>query len=113
MEKRIRVLGWVGAALGAASAVYALTPPSDSDGPVKLLACVVSASGMLEAEIDNSADKTMRCDIRCGYELGEHRFSHTFNLSIPARFQGRLGRFDTHNARPGNYSGDVGNCDTP
>jgi hypothetical protein len=37
-------------------------------------------------------------------------FSHSFDVTIRARFHGRIGRFDTNNARAGNYSGDLGNC---
>jgi hypothetical protein len=107
--------GWafLVATLAGASAAVAITPPSSSDGPVKLLACVVSPAGILEAEVASSADETLRCDISCGYELGEHRFTHTFSVSIRSRFQGRVGRFDTNNARPGNYSGEVSNCAKP
>jgi hypothetical protein len=88
----------------------ALTPPSDSDGPIRLLNCVVSAGGILEAEVSSQADEAMSCNLSCHYELGEHRFSHWFEVSIPARFSGRVGRFDTNGARPGNYPGDVGSC---
>jgi hypothetical protein len=92
------------------SALHALTPPSSSDGPIKLLTCVVTPSGILEAEVDSSSDDSMNCNIRCGYELGERMFSHSFNVTIPARFNGRVGRFNTSNAKAGNYSGDVGTC---
>jgi hypothetical protein len=96
--------------LASQSTVYGLTPPSDSDGPIKLLTCVVTETGVLEAEVDSQADDAMMCNIRCNYELGERMFSHTFSVTIPARFHGRIGRFDTSNARAGNYSGDVGTC---
>jgi len=33
--------------------VSGLNPPSDSDGPVRLLSCVVSPNGMLEAEVES------------------------------------------------------------
>ena len=98
------------AILAIASAIHALTPPSASDGPVKLLACVVTSAGILEAAVDSQSDDAMSCDIRCNYELGERMFSHTFSVSVPARFQGRVGRFDTNNAKPGNYTGEVGTC---
>ncbi len=94
----------------AASAAYGLTPPSASDGPVKLLSCVVTPAGVLEAAVDSQADDAMSCTIACNYELGERMFSHTFTVTVPARFQGRVGRFDTTNARAGNYSGEVGSC---
>jgi hypothetical protein len=42
--------------------------------------------------------------------VGEKRFSHSFNVTIPGRFQGRVGRFDTSNAKAGNYSGELGSC---
>lgn len=90
--------------------VYGLTPPSESDGPIKLLTCVVTPQGVLEAEVDSQAEEAMSCVIRCNYELGERMFSQTFDVTIPARFHGRIGRFDTSNARAGNYSGELGNC---
>ena len=93
-----------------ASQSRALTPPSASDGPVKLLSCVVNPQGILEAEVDNQTDETVSCNIRCNYELGERMFSQSFNVTIPGHFQGRLGRFDTSNAKPGNYSGELGTC---
>lgn len=96
--------------VAAQADVHALTPPSDSDGPVKLLTCVVTPAGILEAEVDSQTEQAMNCSIRCNYELGEKRFSHFFNVTIPGRFHGRVGRFDTSNAKAGNYSGDVGTC---
>jgi hypothetical protein len=103
---------WVAIATVAATSVaYALVTPSDSDGPVKLLGCVVTSSAVLEAAVVSQSDHAMSCDIRCSYELGERMFSHTFTVTIPARFQGRVGRFDTSNAKPGNYSGEVGSCE--
>ena len=99
------------AALVAAQAVvHALTPPSASDGPIKLLTCIVSPSGVLEAEVDNQTEDAMNCAIRCNYELGERMFSHTFDVTIPGRFHGRVGRFDTSNAKAGSYSGDLATC---
>jgi len=91
--------------------VRALTPPSDSDGPIRLMNCVVSAGGILEAEVSSQSDDAMSCNLSCGYELGGHRFTHWFEVTIPARFSGRLGRFDTNGAKPGNYSGEVGSCE--
>src|SRR5688572_33354002 len=85
--------------------VQALPPPSDSDGPIKLLGCTVSPQGILEAEVASQSEEAMSCSIRCNYELGGRTFSHRFEVSIPGRFQGRIGRFDTHNAKAGNYSG--------
>jgi hypothetical protein len=99
------------AALVASHAdVHALNAPSESDGPIRLLNCVVSAGGSLEAELDNQSDDAMNCNIRCNYELGGQMFYHWFELTIPKRFTGRLGQFDTNGARAGNYSGDVGTC---
>lgn len=92
------------------SFVHGLNPPSASDGPIKLLTCVVTPGGRLEAEVDSQADEAMSCIIRCNYELGDRMFAHTFDVTIPARFHGRVGGFDTSNARAGNYSGEVGNC---
>jgi hypothetical protein len=90
--------------------VHGLTPPSASDGPVRLLSCVVSAGGVLEAEVDSQSDDPMNCNIRCNYEIGGETFSHWFEVTIPARFNGRVGRFDASNAKAGNYSGDIGTC---
>jgi hypothetical protein len=91
--------------------VHALTPPSDSDGPVKLLGCTVNAQGILEASVDNTTEHAMSCTIRCNYELGERMFSHAFTVTIPGRFNGSVGRFDTSTGRAGNYSGDIlGEC---
>jgi hypothetical protein len=98
------------AALMVAVTAHGLNPPSASDGPIKLLACVVTPAGILEAAVDSSADVAMSCDIRCNYELAERMFSHTFTATIPARFQGRVGDFDTHNAKPGTYTGELGRC---
>jgi hypothetical protein len=98
------------AMVAPAAAVYGLTPPSSSDGPVRLLTCTVTPQGILEAEVDSQADDAMDCNIRCNYELGEKMFSYNFNVTIPKRFHGRVGRFDTSNAKAGNYSGDVGTC---
>ena len=61
--------------------VHALTPPSDSDGPIKLLTCTVSPQGILEAEVDSQTDDDMSCNIRCNYELGERMFSQSFNVT--------------------------------
>jgi hypothetical protein len=107
---RIVLATTVATTLAAASPVHGLNPPSSSDGPVKLLACVVTPAGVLEAAVDSQSDDAMSCDIRCNYELGERMFSHTFNVTIAARFQGRVGEFDTSNAKPGNYSGEMGDC---
>lgn len=109
MKTRNKLIALV-AVVALQATVYGLTPPSASDGPVKLLTCVVTPAGILEAEVDSQSDDTMSCNIRCNYELGERMFSHTFSSSIPARFHGRIGRFDTSNAKAGNYSGEVGSC---
>ena len=109
MKTRLCLLA-LGSLVAAHADVYGLTPPSESDGPVKLLTCIVTPQGVLVAEVASQAEDDMNCNIRCSYELGEQMFSHSFNVSIPGRFQGRVGRFDTVNARAGNYSGDVGTC---
>jgi len=91
--------------------VHALTPPSSSDGPIKLYGCTVNPQRVLEASVDNQSEDSMSCTIRCNYELGEKMFSQVFSVTIPARFNGSIGRFDTSNGKPGNYSGDiVGEC---
>lgn len=93
-----------------ASQTHGLTPPSASDGPVKLLGCIVNPQGILEAEVDNQTDDNVSCNIRCHYELGERLFSQSFSVTIPGRFHGRVGRFDTSNGKAGNYSGELGTC---
>jgi hypothetical protein len=89
---------------------FALTPLSDSDGPVRLLNCVVAPNGVLDAEVESQSEDAMSCNLRCNFELGEHTFSHWFSVTVPAHFSGRLGSFDTNGARAGNYSGEVGTC---
>lgn len=103
--------GWTALAAAAVvgSTAYAINAPSSSDGPVKLLACVVTA-GTLEADVNSQSDSAMSCVVRCSYELGEKMFSHTFTVTVPARFQGRVGRFNTSNARAGSYPGEIGKC---
>jgi hypothetical protein len=105
--------GWVASALAIASlpAAHALNPPSSSDGPVKLLSCVVTPAGVLEAAVASQSDDAMSCEIHCTYELGERMFSQTFTVTIPARFQGRVGEFDTNGAKTGNYSGEISACE--
>lgn len=90
--------------------VHALTTPKASDGPIRLLGCIVSPNGVLEAQVDNQGDDAMFCNIRCNYEVEGKMLSHTFSETIPKRFQGSIGRFDTSAAKAGNYSGDVGTC---
>lgn len=91
--------------------VYGLTTPSASDGPIKLLACVVTPSGILEAAVDSQTDDRMSCDIDCNYMLGERLFSQSFTVTIPARFQGRVGSFDTSGGKAGNYQGSLRGCE--
>jgi hypothetical protein len=93
------------------SVVHALTPPSASDGPVRLRSCVVSPNGMLEAVVDSQTDDRMRCQIRCTYQMAERTFNHSFDETVPARFQGRVGRFDTTNGKAGSYPGDISRCE--
>jgi hypothetical protein len=90
--------------------VHALTTPSASDGPVRLISCTVMSNGILEARVDNTGDEAMFCNVRCSYELSGRMFSHSFSATIPKHFQGSIGKFDTNNARPGNYPGEVGSC---
>ena len=105
------ILARVAICTGVASAAFALTPPSASDGPVKLLACVVSPNGLLEASVDSQTDDRMRCHIRCTYQMAERTFNHRFDETIPARFQGRVGQFDTTNGKAGNYPGEISGCE--
>jgi hypothetical protein len=109
MKARYLVAILVGAAAMQAN-VSALTTPKESDGPIRLLSCVVSGNGTLEAEVDNQSDDAMSCYIRCNYEIGEKTFSHGFQATIPKHFNGRVGGFDTQGGRAGSYSGDVGAC---
>jgi hypothetical protein len=110
MKTRLCPLALAALVLPVAS-VHAIKPPSSSDGPLKLLACVVTPTGILEAEVDSQSDEALSCDIRCNYSLGEQMFSHTFTVRVPARFTGRVGRFDTNGAKAGNFAGDVGTCE--
>ncbi|MEO8061939.1 MAG: hypothetical protein ABI821_04235 [Pseudomonadota bacterium] len=109
MKTRSWLFG-LAAAVAAQADVYALIPPSESDGPIRLLTCVVDPRGILEAQVDNRTEDDMNCNIRCNYELGEKTFTHSFNVTIRGRFQGRIGEFDTGNGKAGNYSGDIGTC---
>ena len=92
------------------SSVSALTPASKSDGPIRLLSCVVSGNGKLEAEVDNQTDDAQFCNIRCNYAIAGQTFTHWFDVTIPKRFSGRVGEFDTNGAKAGSYPGDVGTC---
>lgn len=98
------------AAMMPQAPLRALTPPSASDGPLRLLGCTVTNRGILQAQVDNQSDDALFCDIRCGYELGGKMFSHEFSATIPKRFQGSIGEFETHGAREGTYRGEVGRC---
>jgi len=109
MKARVGLLA-LAAVASMQTGVHGLTPPSKSDGPVRLLNCAVSPAGILEAEVDSQVDDAMSCNLRCNYELGGKTLSHVFTETIPARFNGRVGRFDTSGAKSGNYSGDVGVC---
>jgi hypothetical protein len=79
-------------------------------GPIRLLSCVVSRAGLLEAEVENSSDTAQICKLRCDYTLEEATISHRFEATIPARFRGIAGQFDTSRGRPGSYPGEVGSC---
>jgi hypothetical protein len=91
-------------------AVYALTTPKASDGPIRLLGCVVSANGVLEARVDNQGDDAMFCNVRCNYEVEGKMLSHTFSETIPWHFLATIAKFDTSAGKAGNYSGNVGSC---
>jgi hypothetical protein len=96
--KARHILVAIGAMVAPQAGVLGVTSPSDSDGPIRLLGCSVSPTGILEAEVDSRTDDAMSCNIRCSYELGDRKFSHTFSVTIPGRFQGRVGKFDTSGA---------------
>jgi len=113
LKSRVKTRHYVAAlaTLVAAHAdVQGLTPPSDSDGPIRLLNCVVAPGGELSAEVDNRSEDSMTCDIRCNYEFAGKTLSRWLEVRIPARHSGRVGRFDTSGGKPGNYSGELGNC---
>ena len=82
----------------------------NSAGPVRLLSCVVSRAGLLEAEVENTSDTKQICNLRCDYTLEETNSSHWFEVSIPARFSGIVGQFDTSRGRPGSYPGHIDSC---
>lgn len=90
--------------------VQALTPPSDSDGPIRLMSCVVSPNGILQAEVDNQSSDAMSCSIRCEYKISDQTFSQWFEARIPKQFNGRIGHVDAVGAKAGNYSGQLGKC---
>ncbi len=110
MKTRLWLVAIAGT-LATQADVFGLTPPKESDGPIRLLNCIVSPQGVLEAEVDNQADEAQSCAIRCNYDFEGKRLSHTFGVTIPPRFHGRIGRFETQNATAGNYSGEVGACE--
>ena len=82
----------------------------NSAGPVRLLSCVVSRAGLLEAEVENTSDAPQICNLRCDYTLQETTSSHWFEVSIPARFSGIAGQFDTSRGRPGSYPSHIASC---
>ncbi len=82
----------------------------NSAGPIRLVSCVVNRAGLLEAEVENTSDAAQVCNLRCDYTLEDTTSSHWFEVSIPARFSGIVGQFDTSRGRPGSYSGRLGNC---
>lgn len=90
--------------------VLALAPPAKVSGRVRLVACVVSRTGLMEAEVESTSDAAMYCHLRCDYVIRDATLSHAFKADIPARFSGRVGQFDTSSGRPGRYSGEVGAC---
>jgi hypothetical protein len=83
---------------------------ANSPGPIRLLSCVVSRTGLLEAEVDNTSDSALTCKLRCDYAIRETTISHWFEVSVPARFSGIVGQVDTSRGQPGKYSGRVGAC---
>jgi hypothetical protein len=93
-------------------ALAALATPlvAKSPGPIRLLSCVVSNAGLLEAEVENTADSAQACTVRCNYLVGETSISHRFEVSIPAGFSGIVGQFDTSRGQPGSYPGHLGAC---
>lgn len=107
---KTRILFATLAAAAVTQDVSGLNPPSDSDGPVTLLACLVSPGGVLEAEVDSQSDDAMNCNIQCNYEFGGKPFTHWFNVRIPKRYVGKVGRFDTNGGRAGTFSGEIGTC---
>ena len=78
--------------------------------PKQPLDCVVELNGILAAEVDSQSEDAMGCNIKCNYVQGEETFEHMFEVTIPAKFTGRVGRFNTFGGKAGNYSGEVGTC---
>ena len=66
---------------------------------IRLLSCVVNRAGLLEAEVENTSDAALLCNLRCDYALHETSSSHWFEVSIPARFKGIVGPV-RHFSRP-------------
>ena len=95
-----------------AIALAALASPlvADTPGPVRLLSCVVSNAGLFEAEVENTSDSARVCNLRCDLVISDTTIPHRFEVSIPARFRGIVGQFDTSRGRPGSYAGHVRDC---
>jgi len=81
-----------------------------SPAPVQLVSCVVSGTGLLEAEVSNTSDFELTCTLRCDYAIRGATVSHVFKVSIPPRFRGIAGQVDTASGQPGRYPGAVGAC---
>ena len=94
------------------TAFAALAAPltANTPGPVRALACIVSETGLLEAEVSNTSDVGQSCRLRCDYVIREATLTHAFEATIPARYRGRAGQFDTSSGRPGRYAGHVDAC---
>jgi hypothetical protein len=84
-----------------------------STGPVRLLSCAVSRAGLLEAEVENASDSAQTCKLRCEYVIHATTVSHWFEVTVPARFSGIAGQFDTARGLPGKYPGQLGVCRMP
>ena len=95
-----------------AAALAALAAPliAKSPEPVRLLSCVVSETGLLEAEVSNTSDLEMTCRLGCSYVVREAALSHSFEVDIVPHFMGRVGHFDTSSGRPGSYAGHLDRC---
>ena len=95
-----------------AIALAALVAPlvAKTPEPVRLLSCVVSSAGLLEAEVENTSGSTQACSLRCDYVIGESTISHRFEISIQARFRGIAGQVDTFRGQPGSYPGVISMC---
>ena len=94
-----------------ALAVLATPLAADTEGPIRLVSCTVSSAGLLEVEAENTSYTVHTCNLRCDYVVAGTTISHRFSeVTIPSRYKGIVGQFDTSRGLPGSYSSHVDSC---